>query len=374
MYTTKKIAVFFAIFVFLFCCCEIKAQTKNSIKAYNIDYNWNPGGGYINAFAKPGLWADADPEKLMQWYEDLGCNVVHSFAVSCNGYAWYKNGVVPEQPGLASDFLTTMVKIGRKKKMQVFGYFCIGANTKWGLDHPGQSYGTPASPHIPFTNAYIGYLCASIKDAIQKTDVDGVMLDWIWPPSTESYNGITEATKWLPCEQEMYSELFNKPFPGKDSVTQEINQAFRTKSIDRLWKRVYETVKTTKKNCLIWITCSNVMSKDVAGSEMFRQTDWLMNEAGDIASTEAMKTMIGSQTKSITCLANWNNQDPLVVIPAAMKSGVAVYGFTKPTVGPYMPPVDEYLKKPVTGFTGDDKNLAALVRSFKGLSMNYVKQ
>ena len=107
---------------------------------------------------------------------------------------------------------------------------------------------------------------------------------------------------------------------------------------------------------------------------MFRQTDWLMNEAGDIASTEAMKTMIGKQTKSITCLANWNNQDPLIVIPAAIKSGVAVYGFTKPTAGPYMPPVDEYLKKPVTSFTGDDKNLAALVRSFKGLPMTYVKQ
>jgi hypothetical protein len=62
------------------------------IRAYNIDYNWDQNGGYINSFAKPGLWADADPEELMEWYEDLGCNAVHSFAVSCNGYAWYKNG------------------------------------------------------------------------------------------------------------------------------------------------------------------------------------------------------------------------------------------------------------------------------------------
>ena len=107
---------------------------------------------------------------------------------------------------------------------------------------------------------------------------------------------------------------------------------------------------------------------------MFKQTDWLMNEAGDIASTEAMKGMIGSQTKSITCLANWNNQDPIIVIPAAMKSNVALYGFTKPTVGPYMPAVDVYLKKPVDSFKGDDRNLAALVRSFKGLPMNYVKK
>lgn len=62
------------------------------IRAYNIDYNWDQNGGYINSFAKLGLWADADPEELMEWYKDLGCNAVHSFAVSCNGYAWYKNG------------------------------------------------------------------------------------------------------------------------------------------------------------------------------------------------------------------------------------------------------------------------------------------
>ena len=29
------------------------------IKAYCLDFNWGPGGP--NAFAKPGLWADADP-------------------------------------------------------------------------------------------------------------------------------------------------------------------------------------------------------------------------------------------------------------------------------------------------------------------------
>ncbi|MHB1177380.1 MAG: twin-arginine translocation signal domain-containing protein [Daejeonella sp.] len=61
------------------------------IKAFNIDYNWGPGGAH--GFAKPGLWADANPKTLMKWYEDLGCNVVHSFGVSCNGYAWYKNPV-----------------------------------------------------------------------------------------------------------------------------------------------------------------------------------------------------------------------------------------------------------------------------------------
>ena len=52
----------------------------------------------------------------MRWYEGMGCNAVHSFGVSCNGYAWYKGGkVVPPQPGLKYDLLTEMVKIGKEK-------------------------------------------------------------------------------------------------------------------------------------------------------------------------------------------------------------------------------------------------------------------
>ena len=340
------------------------------IRAYNIDYNWDPNGGYINAFAKPGLWADADPEELIEWYEDLGCNAVHSFAVSCNGYAWYKNGTISEQPGLKYDFLTEMVKIGRKKNMKVFGYYCVGANTKWGLDHPDMSYGTPASPHIPFTNKYLDYLCASIADAIKKTDMDGVMLDWIWTPS--GYKAPFKPVKWLDCEREMYQQLFNKPFPGVDMITPQIEDEFRAKSISRCWTRIYETVKKVKPDCLIWITSNNIQSKDVANSAMFKQTDWLMNEAGDIESTDAMRNMAGKHTQLITCLADWTGQDPTVVAPAAIKAGVAVYGFTKPIVGFAMPPVEMYLKHPITSFQGDNRNLAVIARAFKGLPLESV--
>ena len=34
----------------------------------------------------------------------LGCNIIQSFAVSCDGYGWYNNGIVPEQHGLKYDF------------------------------------------------------------------------------------------------------------------------------------------------------------------------------------------------------------------------------------------------------------------------------
>ena len=46
--------------------------------------------------------------------------------------------------------------------MLVMGYFCIGANSKWGKDHPGLSYDAPSDIHIPFTDEYLDYLSRSM--------------------------------------------------------------------------------------------------------------------------------------------------------------------------------------------------------------------
>ncbi len=78
-------------------------NTPPPIKAFCIDFNWGPKG--INGFAGPGVWADASPADHVRWYEGLGANVIQTFAVSCNGYAWYKGGIIPPQPGLKFDFL-----------------------------------------------------------------------------------------------------------------------------------------------------------------------------------------------------------------------------------------------------------------------------
>ena len=74
----------------------------------------------------------------------LGANVIQTFAVSCNGYAWYQGGKIPAQPGLKHDFLTEVVKLGHQKQMRVMGYFCVAANTRWAKTHPDLSYGFPA--------------------------------------------------------------------------------------------------------------------------------------------------------------------------------------------------------------------------------------
>lgn len=340
------------------------------IRAYNIDFNWGEGGP--NGFARPGLWADANPAEHVSWYAALGCNVIQSFAVSCNGYAWYKNGFIPEQPGLKYDFLTEEVKLAHEKNMKVFGYFCAGSNTKWGLEHPDLSYGIPSSPHIPYTTQYLEYLSTSIEDAIRKTDMDGVFIDWLWNPGTtmEPYPPL----KWIDCEQEMFKELMNRTFPGKEKISPEIELEFRRKAIDRCWKKIRETVKKTKPECIIWLTSCQLTSKDIAGSDMLKEADWVLNEAGDLTTTESVRRMLGEHTRLVTCLAGWNKQDPEVIIPRSIKENVGLYGFAKPVYGALMLPVDYYLSKSIDSLKADERNIGSLARTYNDLPLDYIKK
>jgi hypothetical protein len=212
---------------------------------------------------------------------------------------------------------------------------------------------------IPFTTQYIDYLSASIEDAIKKTDMDGIMLDWFYNPG--GGRDPLPPLRWMQCEQEMYEELVQKPFPGKDNMTPKIELYFRRKAIDRAWQQIKKITKITKPDCIIWLTAYEVNSKEYEGSELLKEVDWLMNEAGDIKRTAAMRELTGSETKLITCLANWNKQDPAEIVPAAIKAGVGLYGFTKPVAGPYMLPVDYYLSNAVDSLDGDERNIAGHV-------------
>jgi hypothetical protein len=105
---------------------------------------------------------------------------------------------------------------------------------------------------------------------------------------------------------------------------------------------------------------------------MLKEVDWVLNEAGDSATTGSVRGMLGKDTRLVTCLADWNGQDPMKVIPQAMKDNVGLYGFTKPVLGSLMPPVDHYLSMPVDSLKGDEKNIAVLIRAYKNLPLNYV--
>jgi hypothetical protein len=342
---------------------------NSPVKAFCIDFNWGPGGP--NGFAGPGVWADASPEEHVQWYEGLGANTIQTFAVSCNGYAWYKNGVVPAQPGLKHDFLTEVVKLGHARKMRVMGYFCVGANTLWGQKHPDLSYGTPSDWHIPLTTTYLEYLCGSIEDALKKTGMDGFMIDWVWNPHRpRKGQGKDSREQWLDCEKAMYAELMGKPFPGEDKLTAEDRLAYERKAIDRCWRRIHDAAKRANPECVIWLSCCNLHDPTVTGSKMFQEIDWLMNEAPDPRSVQAVAKMAGPRTRLVQCLVGWGDaHDARKALENPDVRKLGIYGFARPGANSLPLPIAQYKRKKISEFTGNDRNIAVLARYFNGLAL-----
>ncbi len=343
--------------------------SPKDIKAYCIDFNWAATGRKRKPFATPGNWAGADPAEHVAWYKAMGANVIQTFCVSTNGYAWYKNGFVPEQPKLKHDFLPEVVKLGHQEGMLVMGYFCISANPKWGTDHPEQSYGTPTTYHIPFTDEYLAYLSSSISDAVKKTGIDGFMIDWLWMPDRKSTAG-----NWLDCEKKLYTQLMGEEFPGEDQLGEKSPKytAYSRKSIDRCWKAIRKAAKDANPDCVVWLTSNNINHPHVINSDMYKEADWIMNESGDMKRINAVKAMIGPHTHLITCLARWNGQDATKVVPDALAAGIGLYGFTAPRNNAGLVPLDKILTRPVSELTGDDRNIAVLARAYHGVSIESV--
>ena len=88
---------------------------------------------------------------------------------------------------------------------------------------------------------------------------------------------------------------------------------------------------------------------------MYKEADWLMNESGDKRSIDAVRKMVGPQTRLITCLARWNGQDATKIVPEALASGIGLYGFTVPRNDGGLVPLDEILSRPVSELKGDDR-------------------
>lgn len=325
------------------------------VRAFCIDFNWGPGGP--NGFAPPGLWAGASPEAHVQWYKDLGASVIQTFAVSCNGYAWYQGGTVPPQPGLKHDFLPEVVRLGHAQGLRVMGYFCVGANTRWGQMHPELSYGAPSAPHIPLTREYLDLLCGSVDEALRLSGMDGFMIDWVWNTSG----------RWLPCEQRLYQELMGEPFPGAETIDAARRLAFDRRAVSRCWQRLRETAKRVRPDCVIWLSCADLRNPTVVDSDLFREVDWLMNEAPDPATLAAVQAMAGPQTRRVQCVVGWGPQhDAARVLADPAYGDLAIYGFAKPEPNSLPLPVAECLSRRLITFTGNDRNIAVLARHWNG--------
>ena len=48
-----------------------------------------------------------------------------------------------------------------------------------------------------------------------KTEIDGFQVDWMYSPPMLMEE---KQVRWMPCERQMYAELFGRPFPGKDKI------------------------------------------------------------------------------------------------------------------------------------------------------------
>jgi hypothetical protein len=89
---------------------------------------------------------------------------------------------------------------------------------------------------------------------------------------------------------------------------------------------------------------------------------------------EGIRSLVGEHTRLLTCLAVWNGMDPGVIIPQAIKSGIGLYGFTKPQADSLLPPVSYYLSKPVDEFSGDSRSIAYFARIYNDLPIGYVNE
>ncbi len=345
-----------------------RIAVPKQIKAFCIDFNW-----WHDKFAPPGHWADAAPAEHVAWYQALGANVIQTFAVSCNGYAWYNGGFVPAQPGLKYNFLTDVVNLAHRKGMLAMGYFCAGANSKWGTDHPDLSYGTPSNMHIPFTDEYLDYLTRSISDAMKKTGMDGTMLDWVWNPADS-----LRAKGWLPAERKLFTHLTGKPFPATGQPAAEDKLEYERKAINRCWARIKEARDQANPKCILWLSVSDLSNPSIHDSPMLREVDWVMNESPDPKLYEIGRRMAVARTRMLQNLVGWANHDAKDFLADPHHRAMDLYGFAEPGDNSLPLPVAEYLRKPVDSFKGKDHrsannyNIAALARFYRGMPMDAV--
>ena len=328
------------------------------IKAFCVDFNWGPGGP--NGFAAPGVFNQADPAEHVAWYQDMGCNTIQTFCVSCCGYAWYRSDIAPVQPDMKGDFLKEVTELAHQQDMKVMGYFCVGANTHWAQQHPDMSYGAPSHIHLPLTTQYLDYLCSCIEEVLQKTAIDGFMIDWVYnapcPPHLQ-----LQDIQWMPCERQMYQELFDQPFPGPDALDDEQVAEFCRRAVARAWDRIYKAAKTTRPDSIIWLTCFDLEHPQVIGSTMFKQVDWLMNENTDPTVLKHVRDMVGPHTRIIQCVCGWGSGHQAAKImndPANRDLGW--YGFAQPDPDTTFPPMDSTDER----LAGNAQNIRAMRDAF----------
>ena len=63
---------------------------------------------------------------------------------------------------------------------------------------------------------------------------------------------------------------------------------------------------------------------------------------------------------------------PTAIVPAALKEGIGLYGFTRPQADSLVP-LEPCLTQPLRKLSGDARNLGALARAYHGVSLDSVQ-
>lgn len=305
---------------------------EEPIQAFCIDFNWS-GKGYAS-LSRPEDFSNADPRTHLEWYKAHGVNTIQSFCVSHNGYAWYDSKIAPKVPGLKSNFLKELVDMGHKEGMRVMGYFSPGTNVRWLEEHPDEVYDNQSMFHIVYTSEYLDYLGKVIYEAVKETGIDGFMIDALFTAPRDS----AEAMKWMPCEQEIYAELFGEPFPGQDKITYDQVLEYKRRSVERCWDTIYQSAKRANPDCIVWLTCHDLTHPQIRpGSRIFKQADWLMSENSDAEYLKKVRNAIGPQTQLIQCISGWATHDAKSLMEQKDSIKRGWYGFAWPDSATTLP-------------------------------------
>lgn len=304
-----------------------KQDKRELVKAFCIDFNWEPNVGY----ATPGVFTQANPEAHVRWYKELGANTIQTFCVSLNGYAWYSNSAVaPVNPGLEKkDFLAQMCERGHNAGMKVMGYFTFGNNSVWEAKNPelrkneGVDY-----IRIPATLAWLDYFCRQIEDSLKKTNIDGFMIDWIRP---------VQHKLWIQAEKRMWRELMGEAFPQAESPSPEAILQFDKLAMARAWQHI-KTVTDATRKVTIWTNHPFVSSEKPLweGHRLLKEVDWILNESPEIAWLDWLQKQVGKGALVVQNLCGWPDHDASIW-EKIDRTKFGLYGFAQADVNTTFP-------------------------------------
>lgn len=292
--------------------------------AFCIDFNWDR----LDRFSSPGLFGSAEARAHVDWYEALGVDVLQTFFATINGYSWYPSDLLPPTPG-AGRFISEVAELARDRGIRPFGYLAPGGNLWWQRVHPEQARDIPGLPHIPFTERYVDFFRLLVEEALDRVDVDGFMIDWLWNPEPV----------WTAVERQLYCELFDEPFPVA-RPTQDVVDEYGRRAVQRMWDAIRATAKGHSDSTVLWLSCNDLSSPQVTGVSVVREADWLMNEHPDASALDIARSLKGTQTQLMQCVSGWGAQHDAESVLRAGMDDVGYYGFARADEATTLPSAD----------------------------------